>query len=80
MCAAKQELKENYINAAAVKLMLNITQQEEVSNSIEKLLGKRNPSDTTSVEKQRHETEDSREDDDDLESEEGDDGQKRERR
>lgn len=80
MCAAKQELKENYINAAAVKLMLNITQQEEVSNSIEKLLGKRNPSDTTSVEKLRHETEDSREDDDDLESEEGDDGQKRERR
>jgi hypothetical protein len=45
------------------------------------LLGKRNVSDTNSVDKLRREIDDSREDDDDLDdSEEGDDGQKRERR
>jgi hypothetical protein len=59
--------------------MLDLKQQEEVSKSIATLLGKRNASETTSLDKLRNETEDSREDDD-LESEEGDDGQKRERR
>jgi|APCry1669189241_1035207.scaffolds.fasta_scaffold88870_1 hypothetical protein len=59
--------------------MLDLKQKEEVSNSIATLLGKRNASDTTSLDKLRNETEDSR-DSDDLESEEGDDGQKRERR
>ena len=59
--------------------MLELKQKEEVSNSIATLLGKRNASDTTSLDKLRNESEDSR-DRDDLESEEGDDGQKRERR
>lgn len=43
-------------------------------------MGKRNASETTSIEKLKHETEDSRENEDVDESEEGDDGQKRERR
>ena len=59
--------------------MLDLKQKEEVSNSIATLLGKRNASDTNSLDKLRNESEDSR-DSDDLESEEGDDGQKRERR
>jgi hypothetical protein len=59
--------------------MLELKQKEEVSNSIATLLGKRNASDTTSLDKLRNESEDSI-DRDDLESEEGDDGQKRERR
>ena len=76
MCAAKQE---NVINAAAAKFMLDLKHQEEVSNSIASILGKRNASDSTSIEKLRTETENSV-DDDDLESMEGDDGHKRERR
>ena len=76
MSAPKQE---TYINVAAANLMLDLNQRDEVSKSIATLLGKRNASDTTSLDKLRNETEDSR-DDDDLDSEEGDDGQKRERR
>ena len=75
MSAPKQE---TFINVAS-NLMLDLNQQDEVSKSIATLLGKRNASDTTSLDKLRNETEDSREDDD-LDSEEGDDGQKRERR
>ena len=76
MSAPKQE---TFINVAASYLMLDLNQQDEVSKSIATLLGKINASDTTSLDKLRNETEDSREDDD-LDSEEGDDGQKRERR
>jgi len=76
MSAPKQE---TYINVAASNLMPDLNQRYEVSKSITTLLGKRNASDTTSLDKLRNETEDSREDDD-LDSDEGDDGQKRQKR
>lgn len=63
----------------AVKYLLDLNHHEDAASANSSLgttlLGKRNASDTTSVEKLRQETEDSREDDDDVdESEEGDDG------
>jgi hypothetical protein len=75
MCAAKH----------SNELLLEIGEDNSLNHSSNLgsglLLGKRLASDTTSIEKLRTETEESRDDDDEFDdSEGGDDGEKRERR
>lgn len=65
-----------------MKYLLDLNDEvRSLSSTTGTLLGKRNASDTNSVEKLQQEIDESRDDDDDLDdSEEGEGGPKRERR